>query len=239
PGDSSAADSRGGCCGPHTGPLSSETSACGSVSPRSDGWAPVPVGCAVCALREGHEGRQTSSAVLAIGGRRSMADIVLINPRFQVSYWGLEHALPLLGKRANMPAACLPLLAALTPPGHTVTLVDENVEPIDFDRCARADVVGITGMVAQRLRMREILAELKRRGAFVVVGGPWATVKEDDFAGLADAVFVGEAERTWPQFLRDRERGAHRPRYEQDEKTDMTTVPVPRFDLLKMWHYAF
>ena len=127
-----------------------------------------------------------------------MADIVLINPRFQVSYWGLEHALPLLGKRANMPSACLPLLAALTPPGHTVTLVDENVEPIDFDRCARADVVGITGMIIQRRRMREILAELKRRGAFVVVGGPWATVKEDDFAVLADVVFVGEAERTWP-----------------------------------------
>ena len=26
-----------------------------------------------------------------VGG---MADIVLINPRFEVSYWGLEHALP-------------------------------------------------------------------------------------------------------------------------------------------------
>jgi hypothetical protein len=28
-----------------------------------------------------------------------MADIVFINPRFEVSYWGLEHALPLLGKK--------------------------------------------------------------------------------------------------------------------------------------------
>jgi radical SAM superfamily enzyme YgiQ (UPF0313 family) len=168
-----------------------------------------------------------------------MAEIVLINPRFEVSYWGLEHALPLLGKRANMPTACLPLLAALTPPGHRVTLIDENVEPIDFDRCARADVVGLTGMVVQRRRMREILAELKRRGAFTVVGGPWVTVKEDDFAGLADVIFVGEAEQTWPQFLRDREHGAHRTRYEQAEKTDMTTVPTPRFDLLKARHYAF
>ncbi len=46
-----------------------------------------------------------------------MADIVLINPRFEVSFWGMEHALPLLGKRANLPVACLPLLAALTPEG--------------------------------------------------------------------------------------------------------------------------
>ncbi len=113
-----------------------------------------------------------------------MAEIILINPRFEVSYWGLEHALPLIGKRANMPVACLPLLAALTPPGHSVTLVDENMEDIDFDRCARADIVGLTGMVVQRGRMLEILAELKRRGAFVVVGGAWVTVKEDDFDGL-------------------------------------------------------
>ncbi len=36
-----------------------------------------------------------------------MADIVLINPRFEVSYWGLEHALPLLGKQATCrPPAC-------------------------------------------------------------------------------------------------------------------------------------
>ena len=66
-----------------------------------------------------------------------MSDIVLINPRFEVSYWGLEHALPFMGKRANMPVACLPLLAALTPPEHTVTLIDENVEAIDFGAAPR------------------------------------------------------------------------------------------------------
>jgi hypothetical protein len=67
-----------------------------------------------------------------------MADIVLINPRFEISYWGLEHAVPFLGVKATMPVANLPLLAALTPPGHEVTLVDENVEAIDFARCASA-----------------------------------------------------------------------------------------------------
>ena len=42
-----------------------------------------------------------------------MAHIVLINPKFEISFWGLEHALPLIGKRANMPVAALPLIAAL------------------------------------------------------------------------------------------------------------------------------
>ena len=168
-----------------------------------------------------------------------MADIVIINPRFEISYWGMEHTLPYLGKRANLPVACLPLLAALTPPEHTVTLIDENVEPINFERCAKADIVGVTGMSVQRHRMKEILAELKSRGVFTVVGGPLVTVLEDYFDGLADVVFIGEAETTWPQFLNEWKQGLNQTRYEQVEKSDMTRVPTPRFDLLKMHHYAF
>ena len=168
-----------------------------------------------------------------------MADIVLINPRFEVSYWGMEHSLPFMGKRANLPVANLPLLAALTPEGHSVTLIDENVEPINFERCARADIVGVTGMSVQRFRMREILEELKKRGCFTVVGGPWITVQEDYFGDLVDVIFVGEAEQTWPRFLGEWASGLHQLRYEQAEKTDMSKVPVPRFDLLKMRHYAY
>jgi radical SAM superfamily enzyme YgiQ (UPF0313 family) len=168
-----------------------------------------------------------------------MADIVLINPRFEISFWGLEHALPLLGRRANMPVAALPLIAALTPEPHRITLIDENVEAIDFDRCAKAHIVALTGMIVQRHRMREILSELKRRGAYTVVGGPWISVKEDYFGDLADVIFVGEAEETWPGFLGDWDKGTVRKRYEQKEKTDLTKIPVPRLDLLKMNRYAF
>jgi hypothetical protein len=84
-----------------------------------------------------------------------MADIVLINPRFETSFWGLEHALPFMGKRANMPVAALPLLAALTPSEHRVTIIDENIETIDFARCARADIVGTEGDTSDRLRVSD------------------------------------------------------------------------------------
>jgi radical SAM superfamily enzyme YgiQ (UPF0313 family) len=168
-----------------------------------------------------------------------LADIVLINPRFRPSYWGLEHALPAWGKRANMPVTSLPLLAALTPATHTVTLIDENVEKISWERCARADIVGVTGLSVQRVRMREILERLKTRGVFTVVGGAWVSVQEDYFGALADVIFVGEAEETWPRFLDDWVAGRPLARYEQAEKTDMTRVPAPRFDLLPMRHYVF
>jgi radical SAM superfamily enzyme YgiQ (UPF0313 family) len=87
--------------------------------------------------------------------------------------------------------------------------------------------------------MTEILTELKNRGCFTVVGGPWVTVQEDYFDGLADVIFIGEAEETWPRFLDDWAGRRHADRYEQSERTDMTWVPVPRFGPLKMDRYAF
>jgi hypothetical protein len=48
-----------------------------------------------------------------ICGYMNMVDIVLINPRFETSYCGMEHALHLcarFGERANMPVSALPFL---------------------------------------------------------------------------------------------------------------------------------
>jgi radical SAM superfamily enzyme YgiQ (UPF0313 family) len=168
-----------------------------------------------------------------------VADIVIINPRFDVSFWGMEKCMSMLGKRANLPVACLPLLAALVPKHHDVTLVDENVEEIDFDRLARADMVCVTGMSIQGRRLREILVEVRKRGVLTVVGGAMATVEPEELDGLADIIFVGEADETFPQFLREWELGKHRSRYVQAERTDMTTLPAPRLDLLKSQHYMF
>ena len=52
-----------------------------------------------------------------------------------------------------------------------------------------------------------------------------------------DVLFVGEAEYTWPQFVRDYEAGAWQAEYRQDEKPSMLDSPLPRFDLLKVDRY--
>lgn len=168
-----------------------------------------------------------------------MADIVIVNPRFNTSFWGMEHCMGMLGKRANLPVACLPLLAALVPAHHRVSIIDENVEDLDFERLDHADIVCVTGMSVQGARVREILEELRDRKVFTVVGGAMATVEPEELEDLADVIFVGEADVTWPQFIREWERGQHARRYEQREKTDMTLLPRPRLDLLKSQHYMF
>jgi len=137
-----------------------------------------------------------------------------------------------------MISGSLPTVAGLCG-DHNVVLLDENVEDIDWDSLGVYDIVGVTGMNVQKKRIREILLRLRELGRFTVVGGPFVSVQEEFFDGLCNAVFIGEAETTWPEFLDDFARGRPtRNRYEQSKPTDMTKAPRPRYDLLKADRYA-
>src|SRR2546423_7099554 len=130
-----------------------------------------------------------------------MADIILINPRFDPTYWGLDYALPFFRKAAVLPPLNLALLAGLTPPEHSVSIIDENVQEIDYERCRHADIVGLTGMGVQRQRIHEIIIELKRRSIFTVVGGPRGAGGPEDVGPLGDGVFLGRGGGTPARLL--------------------------------------
>ena len=161
--------------------------------------------------------------------------IYLIAPRNPESFWTFDRVLPSLNKRCIYPNLSLPTVAGLTPREHHIVLCDENVEPIDFE--TDADIVGLTGYVIHKKRMLEIIAEFRRRGKFVVVGGPFASLCPEELRGKVDVIFVDEAEYTWPQFLRDYAAGLWQTEYRQDEKPSMLDSPLPRFDLLKIDRY--
>ena len=166
--------------------------------------------------------------------------VCLINPRFEPSYWGFDYALPLYpgDKRSTMISGSLPTVAGMSGE-HEITLLDENVEEIDWDTIQDYDIVGVTGMNVQKNRMHEILLRLQEMKAFTVVGGPLISVEEEFFDGLCDVKFLGEAETTWPGFLEKFARGEKlETRYEQSKPTDMTQAPSPRYDLLKVDRYA-
>jgi hypothetical protein len=65
--------------------------------------------------------------------------------------------------------ANLPLLAALTPPEHTVTIVDEAFDADDPSE--DVDLVGITVMTDLVLRAYQIADAYRQRGIKVVMGG--------------------------------------------------------------------
>jgi radical SAM superfamily enzyme YgiQ (UPF0313 family) len=161
--------------------------------------------------------------------------IYLVAPKNPESFWTFDRILPSLKKRCVFPNLSLPTVAGLTPREHEVVLCDENVETVDYD--TDADIVGLTGYVIHSERILELAAEFRRRGKFVVAGGPFASLCPELLRGKVDVLFVDEAEYTWPQFLSDYAGGRWEPEYRQVDKPSMHDSPLPRFDLLKIDRY--
>ena len=121
----------------------------------------------------------------------------------------------LLGRDFYFRLPCLSLLkvAALTPADWQVRVVDEKVEALDLNE--EADLVGITAMTCTVNRAYDIADHFRRRGVKVAMGGMHVSSLPDEASAHCDSVVVAEAEESWPQLLRDLERGQVQPVYRQ------------------------
>lgn len=133
------------------------------------------------------------------------------------------------------PPLGLGYVAAATPPGHDVRIIDEAIEAIDFDD--HADLVGVGIMTSNSLRGYEIAAEFRQRNMPVVIGGIHASMLPEEAQQHADAVVIGEAEDTWPQLLRDFSVGQLQAVYRTQQYADLWDCPGPRRDLFKRQAY--
>lgn len=127
------------------------------------------------------------------------------------------------------PNLALLTIAALTPEAIEVELLDERVDEITFEE--DFDIVGITMMTAQATRGYEIAGEFRKRGVYTVLGGIHPTVCPEEASVHCDTLILGEAERTWPQFLTDFKHGRPKKLY-RDHSVDICTSPIPRYDLV-------
>lgn len=123
----------------------------------------------------------------------------------------------------------LPLLAALTPEGHQVRIVDEAFAPDDPRE--EVDLVGLSVMTDLVPRAYQLADAYRRRGVRVVMGGIHPSVLPDEALEHADAVVVGEAEQTWPGLVRDAAAGRLRTLYRSERPADLGGRPHPRWDL--------
>ena len=112
-----------------------------------------------------------------------------------------EHGADAISSPFPLQRVNLPLLAALTPPDHAMTIVEESFAPDDMN--GDADLVGITVMTELAQRAYKIGDTYRQKGVKVVMGGIHPTVLPDEALQHADAVVVGEAEGVWPQPLAD------------------------------------
>jgi radical SAM superfamily enzyme YgiQ (UPF0313 family) len=144
----------------------------------------------------------------------------------------MEYLLRMTPYRAVFPPLGLLTLAALAPKDFQVTVCDENAgERVDYD--TPAQIVGITGYLLQKTAVLAHAEQFRRRGKTVVVGGPLANLLPEACRPHCDVLFEGEAEYTWPRFLREYAAGRWADHYVEAEKIHLPDSPPPRLDLLR------
>src|ERR1035437_4540202 len=122
-------------------------------------------------------------------------------------------------RRRQVVPVTLPYLAALTPADWEIKLIDEQLEPIDFDY--RADLVAISTWTLYSYRAYDIADEFRRRRVPVILGGLHTFFHAEEVGEHCDAVCVGEAEGIRAELL-----------------PDLAGLRLPRYDLLDLRRYG-
>jgi radical SAM superfamily enzyme YgiQ (UPF0313 family) len=137
--------------------------------------------------------------------------------------------------KAIIPPLGLAMVAALTPPDIEVSLTDENVTAIDFQK--NPDLVGITALTSTSQRAYEIADTFRARGVKVVLGGIHPSILPEEASHHADAVVIGEAEGIWPNLIEDLKANRLQKLYRQDKRPSLLNLPLPRRDLFAAGAY--
>jgi Radical SAM superfamily len=116
----------------------------------------------------------------------------------------------------------LETLASLTPDWVDLSIVNENLDDIDFN--AAVDLVAITVMVTNATRACQIGDRFRARGVKVVMGGYFPYMVPDHALRHADAICASEAESVWATMLADARDNRLETVYTQPDKTDMSTL---------------
>jgi radical SAM superfamily enzyme YgiQ (UPF0313 family) len=166
--------------------------------------------------------------------------VLLLYPLFPKSFWSFDKALELIGRKVSLPPLSLITVAAILPQTWEFRLVDRNVGYESEADWYWADLVIISGMIVQKDDMLYLIEKAKQRGKQVAVGGPYVTsVPETAQAAGADFLVLDEGEITLPLLVEALERGDTSGIFRANgEKPDMTTTPIPRFDLLNLKAYS-
>ena len=166
--------------------------------------------------------------------------VLLLYPLFPKSFWSFDKALELIGRKVSIPPLGMITVAAILPQTWEFRLVDRNARFETEDDWNWADLVIISGMIVQKPDLLYLIGEAKQRGKLVAVGGPYVTsVPEAAQEAGVDFLVLDEGEITLPLLVEALERGETSGVLRANgEKPDVTTTPIPRYDLLDLSAYS-
>jgi radical SAM superfamily enzyme YgiQ (UPF0313 family) len=126
-------------------------------------------------------------------------------------------------------------VAAAMPSYVDTQIIDEDVEPIDFD--TDADIIGISFMTFNAPRAYEISDKFrKEKSKTVIFGGYHPSFMPEEAIKHADAVCIGEAENNAPRMIEDFIAGRLKPFY-SSEPSDLKGLPIPNRGLIRKSAY--
>lgn len=92
-------------------------------------------------------------------------------------------------------------VAAMAKKYLEVEYCDELLQKINFD--TDADIIGLTGMISQWERMRDIAEVFKGKGKTVMIGGPHASLCQEMVRPYCDILVTGEIEDIYHDLFTD------------------------------------
>ncbi len=163
--------------------------------------------------------------------------VVLVYPEHPDTFWSFSYALKFISKKAVHPPLGLLTIAAMLPREWEKKLVDMNVRKLDDKDLMWADYVFLSAMSIQKESVIDVIKRCRSAGVKIVAGGPLFTNEYEDFSDV-DHLVLNEAEITLPLFLNDIRVGQPRHIYASDKWADITTTPIPLWELINPKHYA-
>lgn len=138
-------------------------------------------------------------------------------------------------KYSLFPPLGLATIAAFLNNDDEIELQDQHVEKLFLDYTP--DLVLIQVYITNAKRAYTIAKQYRERGIFVALGGLHVTALPEEAENFADTIFIGPAEQTFPEFLKDFKTKRVKKRYISTNGRTIQNIPPVRRDLIKREKY--
>jgi len=138
-------------------------------------------------------------------------------------------------KYSLFPPLGLATLASYLDEDDEIELQDQHVETLNIT--GRPDLVLIQVYITNAKRAYAIAKQYRQRGIFVALGGLHVTALPQEAKNFADTIFIGPAEQTFPEFLRDFKAKRTKKEYRSTTGRTIQNQPPIRRDLIKREKY--
>ena len=134
----------------------------------------------------------------------------------------------------SCPSLSLITIAGMMPEGSVIEYIDLNYtsEPE-----VNADWAFFSPATAQVNRAYQLADKFRKKGIKVVMGGPHVTILPYEAFQHSNVIFIGEAEKTFPAFLKDIEKNKIKRIYKALNFPELSLSPLPAYHLAKQYPY--